>query len=166
VRQSVAISVIDAGLAFACALSLMLFGLPVSCSSLRVARTALLFTIAAVCLAALLVLAVPESAFAVLLDLLISMRSSCLPSSVFSRCRVFSLCINGVKTSVLAPLADMMNHKNPAGVSPACLLEPSCCHDALSIAGAGCASAMCIARHWLFSCSGDNPINSVCESEF
>ena len=31
--------------------------------------------------------------------------------------RVFSLCINGVKTSVLAPLADMMNHKNPAGTN-------------------------------------------------
>ena len=31
--------------------------------------------------------------------------------------RVFSLCINGAKTSVLAPLADMMNHKNPAGSS-------------------------------------------------
>ena len=31
--------------------------------------------------------------------------------------RVFSLCINNQKTSVLAPLADMMNHKNPAGSS-------------------------------------------------
>ena len=31
--------------------------------------------------------------------------------------RVFSLCINNAKTSVLAPLADMMNHKNPAGSS-------------------------------------------------
>ena len=31
--------------------------------------------------------------------------------------RVFSLCINNSKTSVLAPLADMMNHKNPAGSS-------------------------------------------------
>ena len=31
--------------------------------------------------------------------------------------RVFSLCINNCKTSVLAPLADMMNHKNPAGSS-------------------------------------------------
>ena len=30
--------------------------------------------------------------------------------------RVFSLCINNAKTSVLAPLADMMNHKNPRGV--------------------------------------------------
>jgi hypothetical protein len=31
--------------------------------------------------------------------------------------RVFSLCINGIKTSVLAPLADMMNHKNPSGTN-------------------------------------------------
>lgn len=31
--------------------------------------------------------------------------------------RVFSLNINGIKTSVLAPLADMCNHSNPSGTS-------------------------------------------------
>ena len=31
--------------------------------------------------------------------------------------RVFSLSIAGQKTSVLAPFADMMNHKHPAGTS-------------------------------------------------
>lgn len=31
--------------------------------------------------------------------------------------RVFSLMIHGVKTSVLSPLADMMNHRNPSGTN-------------------------------------------------